>query len=43
MIAIAVLVGTALIGLTMWSVTAEQMADFGILRALGPDSSGGAS
>ena len=35
MIAIAVLVGTALIGLTMWSVTAEQMADFGILRALG--------
>ena len=35
MIAIAVLVGTALIGLTMWAVTAEQMADFGILRALG--------
>lgn len=35
MIAIAVLVGTALIGLTMWAVTAEQMADFGVLRALG--------
>ena len=34
MIAIVVLVGTALIGLTMWAVTAEQMADFGILRAL---------
>ena len=35
MIAIAVLVGTALIGLTMWAVTAERMADFGVLRALG--------
>lgn len=35
MIAIAVLVGTALIGLTMWAVTAEQMSDFGVLRALG--------
>ena len=35
MIAIAVLVGTALIGLTVWALTAEQMADFGILRALG--------
>lgn len=35
MIAIATLVGTALIGLTMWALAAEQMADFGILRALG--------
>ena len=35
MIAIAVLVGIALIGLTMWALTAEQHHDFGVLRALG--------
>ena len=35
MIAISTLVGIALIGLTVWSVTAEQLADFGVLRALG--------
>ena len=35
MIAIAVLVGIALIGLTMWALTAEQLHDFGVLRALG--------
>lgn len=35
MIAISALVGTALIGLTVWALTAEQMADFGVLRALG--------
>ncbi len=35
MIAIAVLVGIALIGLTMWALTAEQRHDFGVLRALG--------
>lgn len=35
MIAIATLVGIVLVGLTMWALTAEQMADFGILRALG--------
>ncbi len=35
MIAIAVLVGVALVGLTVLSVTTEQMADFGVLRALG--------
>lgn len=41
-IAISALVGVALIGLTMWALTAEQMADFGILRALGlrPDQVG---
>lgn len=35
MIAIATLVGVALIALTMWALTAEQIADFGVLRALG--------
>jgi len=35
MIAIATLVGIALVGLTVWALTAEQMADFGVLRALG--------
>lgn len=35
MIAIAVLVGVALVGLTVLSATTEQMADFGVLRALG--------
>lgn len=35
MIVIAALVGLALIGLTVWTVTAEQLADFGVLRALG--------
>jgi putative ABC transport system permease protein len=35
MIAIAALVGMTLIGLTMWALTAEQVADFGVLRALG--------
>ena len=35
MIAIAALVGIALVGLTMWALTAEQLTDFGILRALG--------
>ncbi len=35
MIAIAALVGIALVGLTMWALTAEQLKDFGILRALG--------
>lgn len=35
MIAIAALVGMVLVGLTVWALTAEQMADFGTLRALG--------
>jgi len=35
MIAIAVLVGIVLVGLTVWALTTEQLADFGILRALG--------
>ncbi len=35
MIVIATLVGVALIGLTVWTVVAEQLADFGVLRALG--------
>ncbi|BBX96596.1 ABC transporter permease [Mycobacterium lacus] len=35
MIAIAALVGVALVGLTVLAVTTEQLADFGVLRALG--------
>lgn len=35
MIAIAVLVGIALVGLTVLAVTSEQMRDFAVLRALG--------
>ena len=35
MIAIAALVGVVLVGLTVWALTSEQMADFGVLRALG--------
>ena len=35
MIAIAALVGVALIGLTVLAATNEQMADFGVLRAVG--------
>ncbi|VBA45668.1 ABC transporter permease [Mycobacterium attenuatum] len=35
MIAIAVLVGVALVGLTVLAVTNEQLRDFGVLRALG--------
>lgn len=35
MIVIAVLVGFALVGLIVLAATAEQMADFGVLRALG--------
>jgi putative ABC transport system permease protein len=35
MIAIAVVVGIALVGLTVLAVTTEQMADFGVMRALG--------
>ncbi len=35
MIAIAALVGVALIGLTVLASTNEQMADFGVLRAVG--------
>jgi putative ABC transport system permease protein len=35
MIAIAALVGIALIGLTVLASTNEQMADFGVLRAVG--------
>ena len=35
MIAIATLVGVALIGLTVLAATNEQMADFGVLRAVG--------
>ena len=35
MIAIAAAVGAALIGLTVWVLTAEQMIDFGVLRAIG--------
>lgn len=35
MIVISTLVGIALVGLTVWSVTAEQLPDFGVLRALG--------
>lgn len=35
MIVIATLVGVAVIGLTVWSITVEQTADFGLLRALG--------
>ena len=38
MIAISAAVGVALIGLTLWMLTAEQMSDFGILRALGARS-----
>ena len=29
------MVAAALVGLIVWSVTAEQIADFGLLRALG--------
>lgn len=35
MIAISALVGIALVGLTVWNATAEQLGDFGVLRALG--------
>ncbi len=35
MIAIAALVGAVLIALTIWTLTAQQIADFGVLRALG--------
>ena len=35
MIGIAALVGVALVGLTMLSMTSEQMRDFGVLRAIG--------
>ena len=35
MIVIAAMVAAALVGLIVWSVTAEQIADFGLLRALG--------
>ena len=35
MIGIATLVGVALIGLTVLAATNEQMADFGVLRAVG--------
>ena len=35
MIGIAALVGIALVGLTVWALTAEQLADFAVLRALG--------
>ncbi len=35
MIGIAALVAVALIGLTVWTVTADQVVDFGVLRALG--------
>lgn len=35
MIAIAVLVGFALVGVIVLAATAEQMSDFGVLRALG--------
>lgn len=35
LIAISALVGVALIGLTVWALTAEQMADFGVMRAIG--------
>ena len=35
MIAIAALVGVALVGLTVLAATNEQMADFGVLRAVG--------
>lgn len=35
MIGIAALVGVALVGLTVWALTAEQIRDFGALRALG--------
>lgn len=35
MIAIATLVGVVLVGLTVWALTAEQLTDFGVLRALG--------
>lgn len=35
MIAIAALVAAVLVALTMWTVTAGQVGDFGILRALG--------
>lgn len=35
MIVISTLVGIALVGLTVWNVTAEQLGDFGVLRALG--------
>jgi len=38
MIAISAAVGVALIGLTLSALTAEQMTDFGILRALGARS-----
>lgn len=35
MIAISTLVGVVLVGLIMWTLTVEQGADFGVLRALG--------
>ncbi len=35
MIAIATLVGVVLVGLTVWALTAEQLTDFSVLRALG--------
>ena len=35
MIAISTLVGVVLVGLVVWTVTVEQSADFGVLRALG--------
>lgn len=38
MIAIAVVVGIALVGLTVLTVTTEQMRDFAVLRALGARS-----
>jgi len=35
MIAISTLVGVVLVGLIVWTLTVEQAADFGVLRALG--------
>lgn len=35
MIAISTLVGVVLVGLVVWTLTVEQSADFGVLRALG--------
>jgi putative ABC transport system permease protein len=35
MIAISTLVGVVLVGLVVWTLTVEQAADFGVLRALG--------
>ena len=35
MIAISTLVGVMLVGLVVWTLTVEQTADFGVLRALG--------